>query len=59
MAFSKFDPHRDDAAEADEGMTPSAKRRVRLLRYGWWITVVYTAIGFAFLAVFWLRGNPF
>ncbi len=29
-----------------------------LLKYGWWITIVYTAVGFVFLGLFWLGVFP-
>jgi hypothetical protein len=57
MAFNKFDPHAEE--DADEGLSPQALRRARLLKYGWWITMVYTAMGFLFLGVFYFWGNPF
>jgi hypothetical protein len=60
VGFSKFDPHRPaPRGPALEARNPSAARRARLLKIGWLITLVYTAIGFAFLTVFWLWGNPF
>jgi hypothetical protein len=46
VAFSKFDPHRPEVAEPHG---PGA-RRAMLLKYGWWITMVYTALGFGFIA---------
>ena len=60
VPFSKYDPHRPD--DGDDGLrasTPAARRRALLLKYGWWVTAVYTAVGFAFLFVFWRWGNPF
>lgn len=51
MAFSKFDPHKPDEPEKS---TPGG-RRANLLRYGWWISVFYTAVGFAFIAYWMLR----
>lgn len=60
MPFSKFDPHRADGdEEAMPARNPSAARRAKILQIGWLITLIYTAIGFAFLVVFWLWGNPF
>lgn len=58
VAFSKFDPHRPEEGER-EGHNDSADRRARILRYAWWVTVAYTALGFVFLAVFWRFGFPF
>lgn len=49
MAFSKFDPHRAEEREA----STSGDRRAMVLKWGWWISVVYTAIGFGFI-VYWL-----
>ena len=48
MPFSKFDP--DRPAEDDE---PEGTPRTWLLKYGWWITLVYTAFGFGMIA-YWL-----
>jgi hypothetical protein len=52
VPWSKFDP---DAAPAEpEGsLDTSAKRRALVLKYAWWVTVVYTALGFGFIA-YWL-----
>lgn len=50
MAFNKFDPHKPDEPEA-----PSTNRRANLLRYGWWISLAYTAVGFAFIAYWMVR----
>ncbi len=59
MAFSKFDPHRpDDGPHGMDAANPQAERRAKLLKYGWWITIVYTAIGFLFLGLFWLGRFP-
>jgi hypothetical protein len=55
VAFSKFDPYRAEAP-AQEGTTPAATRRARILRYAWWVTAAYTAMGFVFLVLFWWRG---
>lgn len=55
MAFNKFDP----ANESEGRVDPSAKRRAALLKWGWLITMIYTAIGFVFLGVFYFWGNPF
>lgn len=51
MAFNKFDPHKPDEPEE----TTTGDRRALLLKYGWWISVVYTAIGFGFIAYWILR----
>ncbi len=54
VAFSKFDPHRPDEGGHDlDASSESAARRAKLLKYGWWISVVYTAMGFGFIA-YWL-----
>ena len=49
--FSKFDPNRPvDVAEAS---TPGAARRARILKWVNWVTLLYTALGFGFIA-YWL-----
>jgi hypothetical protein len=53
VAFNKFDPHRPDEPTP---MDPSARRRALLLKYGWWVTVVYTALGFGLMVYWVLRG---
>ncbi len=57
MPFSKYDPHRP-LEEEDDASSPEARRRAMLLKYGWWITIVYTAVGFVFLGLFWLGVFP-
>ncbi len=54
MAFSKFDPHRPEPEPARglAGKT-SAERRALVLKYGWLISVIYTAVGFGFI-VYWM-----
>ncbi len=53
MAFNKFDPHRPE----EEPKVGPAERRAMVLKYGWWISVVYTAIGFGFIA-YWMLTKP-
>ena len=55
MAFSKFEPLR--AQKSNEN--PVALRRAKILKYASWISLVYTLIGFVFIGVFVLYGNPF
>lgn len=57
MPFSKYDPHRP-SEEDEDFSSPEAKRRALLLKYGWWITIAYTAVGFVFLGLFWLGVFP-
>ncbi|MEK6974979.1 MAG: hypothetical protein AABY18_01390 [Candidatus Thermoplasmatota archaeon] len=50
--FSKFDPNRPVDA-AGGASNPVAARRARLLKWINWVVLVYTAIGFGFIA-YWL-----
>ncbi len=54
MAFNKFDPHRpeEDKPRGWANLS-SAERRALLLKYGWWISVGYTAMGFGFIT-YWM-----
>jgi hypothetical protein len=52
VPFSKFDPNRP-VEVTPEASTPSAARRMRILRWVNWIVLAYTALGFG-LIVYWL-----
>lgn len=52
MAFNKFDPY----AESSKEGRSAAERRALLLKYGWWVAMAYTAIGFGFI-VYWVLGD--
>jgi hypothetical protein len=52
VAFSKFDPYRPEEGGHDAS-SDGAHRRSQLLKYGWWISVVYTLVGFGFIA-YWM-----
>lgn len=54
MAFNKFEPHKED----DEGLgavNEQAERRAMILKYGWWISLIYTAFGFVMIGYFLVR----
>ncbi len=54
VAFSKFDPHAPQADEDEEEFSSEgARRRALLLRWGWAISMIYTAIGFGFI-LYWI-----
>jgi len=56
VPFSKFEPHRppeDPLAPT----TPGAARRARLLRWVNWIVLLYTALGFGFIAYWLVKAN--
>lgn len=53
MAFSKYEPHRPDEDEDDGFDSDSARRRALFLKWGWWISMIYTAIGFGFIT-YWI-----
>lgn len=53
MPFSKFDPHKPEEDEGHGMSSDGAHRRAMVLKYGWWISMVYTAVGFGFIA-YWL-----
>jgi len=56
VPFSKFDPYR--AVEpAPEATSESAARRILILRWATWITMVWTAIGFGFIAYWMMTGR--
>ncbi len=55
MAFNKFDPTKPEE-EGHDASSDTAHRRAMMLKYGWWISVVYTAIGFGFIAYWILQG---
>ncbi len=57
MAFSKYDPHRPEVKTTD-ARSESAARRAWILKVVTWVTFVYTAVGFGFLALFWLGLFP-
>lgn len=52
MAFSKFDPHKQEVKEVDN-------RRARMLKIGGWISLGYTLIGFLFIGIVLVRGQLF
>lgn len=52
MPFSKFDPNRPAEAER-EGTTASADRRAKVLRWGNWVLLFMTLLGFMLMA-FWI-----
>ena len=57
MAFNKFDPHREEPeGHAYGARTASGARRARILRWVNWIVLLYTALGFGFIA-YWLVTN--
>ena len=57
MPFSKFDPYRpDDATGPGGAANPTAARRARLLKWVNWIVLVYTALGFGFIAYWLVKG---
>lgn len=58
MPFSKYDPHRPDDGDEEGWSSPQARRRALLLKYGWWITIAYTAVGFVFVGLFLLGVFP-
>ncbi len=51
MAFNKFEPHAPDVEEPE--IPEHVRGKVWLLRWGWWITMAYTAMGFG-LIVYWM-----
>ena len=55
VAWSKFNPDAEPTPP-DEATSPSALRRIRILRWVNWIVLVYTALGFGFIAYWLLRG---
>ena len=57
MAFNKFDPHREEPeGHAYGAKTASGARRARILRWVNWLVLLYTALGFGFIA-YWLVTN--
>lgn len=57
VAFSKFDPYREQPEENAYGATTKGgARRARILRWVNWIVLVYTAVGFGLIA-YWLVAN--
>ena len=52
VAFSKFDPQRP-TTKGEEGSTPAATRRARVLRWGNWILMGMTVLGFVLMA-YWI-----
>ncbi len=57
MPFSKFEPHREAEVEP-QARNATAARRAKLLKIGSWLTLIYTAIGFLFMGLFWLGLFP-
>jgi hypothetical protein len=58
LAFSKFDPHREQPeGNAFDATTPAGARRARILRWANWIVLVYTAIGFGLIAYWLVTGH--
>ena len=55
--FSKFDPNRPVEEAHGGASTPSAARRARLLKWVNWITLLYTALGFGFIAYWVVQAN--
>ncbi len=55
MAFNKFDPHRPET-EGHDASSDSAHRRSQVLKYAWWISMAYTAMGFGFIAYWIITG---
>ena len=55
MAFSKFDPYREQPKGGDAlaASTPAAARRARILKWVTRIVWVYTLVGFVLIA-YWL-----
>ena len=55
MAFSKFDPYREQPKGGDAlaASTPAAARRARILKWVTRIVWVYTLLGFVLIA-YWL-----
>ncbi len=54
MAFNKFEPHREEE-EGHGASSDTAHRRAMLLKYGWWISLIYTAFGFVMIGYFMVR----
>jgi hypothetical protein len=54
VPFSKYEPNRP-VEPRPEGTTPSAIRRIRILKWANWIVLLYTALGFGLIAYWLLR----
>ena len=57
VAFSKFDPHRPPSEAPGAASSASAARRAKVLKWVNLIVLVYTAIGFGFIAYWLVRGS--
>lgn len=54
MAFNKFDPNKpEDGHEAN----PQAARRAQILKWINWVVLLYTVLGFGFIAYWLVRGS--
>jgi hypothetical protein len=57
VAFSKFDPYRDEPGKnAFDATTPAGARRARILKWATRLVWVYTLLGFVFIA-YWLASE--
>lgn len=57
LAFNKFDPYSEASSRsALEASSEGAERRAKLLKYGWWISVVQVAMGFGFIGYWMISG---
>ena len=57
VAFSKFDPHRPQEDAHDGASSASAARRAKVLKWVNLVVLVYTAIGFGFIAYWLVKAN--
>ena len=57
MAFSKFDPNRPAETAHGGASNAVAARRARFLKWVNWIVLLYTALGFGFIAYWLIRAN--
>ena len=57
MAFSKFDPYREEQPKnAYDATTPTGARRARILKWVSRLVLVYTLIGFGLIGYWLVRG---
>lgn len=54
MAFNKFDPHKPEDGKVTN---PQAARRARILKWVNWIVLLYTVMGFGFIAYWLVQAN--
>lgn len=54
VAFNKFDPHKPEDGKVTN---PQAARRARILKWVNWVVLLYTVMGFGFIAYWLVQAN--